>query len=304
MSNKSEKSATSSVSSVPAMELMDINDDNVRTTRGDILMESDAVAPQSPPPPSGSMLGYMARGIQGFLSATPSEQDKASADALMASQAAMDQLLPSSREVEATVHEDTPFQSRAPSLSPDRQDRQARSSSSSSSIRRTEKDAEEQFGGIPIPEEGDGYGMTDDDEDSDELDLTLMRMTPEDLIDALQRGRRVRGRDGLLDPDVVIPGMRKLIADRKERLRKQNSPEVRSVLECQRTGTILIVLHPRGSWIRYRLGKVFLASVGHQPLPGMEISRAMMRHLYGTKVITLLMICCQLHSSTAGPGLC
>ena len=44
MSNKSDKSASSSDGGVPAMELMDINDDNVGTTRGDVLMESDEVA--------------------------------------------------------------------------------------------------------------------------------------------------------------------------------------------------------------------------------------------------------------------
>ena len=85
--------------------------------------------------------------------------------------------------------------------------------------------------------------MKDDDGDSKELDLTEMRMSPEDLIKTPQHGRRVRGRDGFLDPDIVIPVMRKLIDDRKERLRKEHSPEVRSVSECQWTGTLLIVLH-------------------------------------------------------------
>ena len=227
-------------------------------------------------------MGYVAKGIQDFLGATPSAQDMESADVLMES----DQLLQASREVETAVHEDTPYQSRASSVFTARQDQQTRSASSSPSLRRTDKDDEEQFGGIPIPEEGDGYGMTDDDDDSDELDLTVLRMTPEDLIDALQRGRRVRGRDGLLDPDVVVPAMQKLIADRKARLRKDHTPEVRSVLECQRTGTLLVVLHPRGSWVRFRQGNVFLASVGHQPLAGIVISNAMKRHLRDTRVIT------------------
>ena len=113
MSNKSDKSASSSDGSVPAMELMDINDDNVRSTRGDVLLESDEVAPQSPPPASNSMLGYVAKGIQNFLGATPSAQDRESADAFMES----DQLLQNSRAMETAVHEDTPYQSRAPSVS-------------------------------------------------------------------------------------------------------------------------------------------------------------------------------------------
>ena len=118
------------------MALMDINDDNVRTSRGDVPMGSSEVAPQSPPPPSNSMMGYVAKGIQDFLGATPSAQDMESADVLMES----DQLLQASREVETAVHEDTPYQSRAPSESTARQDQQTRSASSSPSLRRTDKD--------------------------------------------------------------------------------------------------------------------------------------------------------------------
>ena len=63
---------------------------------------------------------------------------------------------------------------------------------------------------------------------------------------------------------------------------------VRSVLECVTPGwtdTYMVVLHPRGSWIRYKnSGQVFLASAGHQPLAGLEISEAMSRHLQGTRV--------------------
>ena len=72
MSNTSDKSASSSEGGVPAMALMDINDDNVRTSRGDVPMESSEVALQSPPPASKSMMGYVAKGIQDFLGATPS----------------------------------------------------------------------------------------------------------------------------------------------------------------------------------------------------------------------------------------
>jgi hypothetical protein len=60
------------------------------------------------------------------------------------------------------------------------------------------------------------------------------------------------------------------------------------VLECVTPGwtdTHMVVLHPRDSWIRYKnSGQVFLASAGHQPLAGLEISEAMSRHLQGTRV--------------------
>ena len=123
MSNTSDKSASSSEGGVPAMALMDINDDNVRTSRGDVPMGSSEVAPQSPPPPSNSMMGYVAKGIQDFLGATPSAQDMASADVIMES----DQRLQASREVETAVHEDIPYHSRASSVFSERQDQQTRS---------------------------------------------------------------------------------------------------------------------------------------------------------------------------------
>ena len=47
-----------------------------------------------------------------------------------------------------------------------------------------------------------------------------------------------------------------------------------------------VVLHPRGSWLRYDAsGRVFLASVEHQPLSDLKISDTMARHLQGTRVL-------------------
>ena len=136
------------------MALMALDDDNVRTTRGDVPMDSDELASQPTPPASSSMLGYVAKGIQDFLGATPSLRDKETADASMETQVALEQQGDEKKN--------------------ERQDQPVRFPSSASSLRRTDKDDEEQFGGIPIPEEGNGYGMTEDEDDSDELDLTVM----------------------------------------------------------------------------------------------------------------------------------
>jgi len=103
------------------MALMALDDDNVRTTRGDVPMDSDELASQPTPPASSSMLGYVAKGIQDFLGATPSIRDKETADASMETQVALEQQVQGPRAVEATVHEDTPFQSVAPSVSNERQ---------------------------------------------------------------------------------------------------------------------------------------------------------------------------------------
>ena len=48
----------------------------------------------------------------------------------------------------------------------------------------------------------------------------------------------------------------------------------------------MIVLHPRGSWLRYdESGRIYLASVGHQPLADLEVSNTMARHLQSTQVL-------------------
>ena len=285
----SDRSSTSS--GAPPLSLPDLDEANVRTTRGDPGTQS-SLPPQPTPRTSTGMLEYMASSLQGMIGATPGQREEddniimegASDDIEMAQDGIV--------ERQMSVHTDTPFHSTAPLTEPSNAINVSKESAqvggyqrrSSVAQRRTNNDAAEEFAGIPIPEEGDGYGMTDDDDDTDE-DISDHMITPEDLLHRLRQGQRIRNATGVLDPAVVIPAMERLIRER--RAAHQESTEVRSVLLCERSGTQLVVLHPRGSWIKYRpSGRVYLASAGHQPLAGMTISKSMIRHLRNTSVVT------------------
>jgi len=242
----------------------------------------------------------MASSLQGLLGETPGQQEGHEETVLNGESNDTEM----SQGADAVIHQDTPFQHSAePLLSPQRSTTEGMQAEQlatqqqrlSESSRRVANDDAEEFSGIPIPEEGDGYGMTDDeDSDSNDTieDISGQSLTPEDLIRRLRQGHRLRDATGdlnpegygLMNPSVVIPAMERIIRERRRSARQ--SLEVRSVLECQRSGTQLVVLHPRGSWIKYRpSGRVYLASVGHQPLAGVIISKAMTRHLRGTKVL-------------------
>ena len=277
--NSTARSTTSSTESVQALALPDLDDSNVRRTRG-TASSTEPPRQASPTPSSTGVLGYMASSIQGLLGSTPGPMTGAN-------------VLPPAGVI---VHDDTPYHATAPLSSPtfgrdpgdvasDTEHGNADQLGQRDPLpRRTARDDGEEYNGIPIPEEDMDYG--DDEYFSDELELSELNLTPEALILELQQGRRIRDEhDKVLDPAVVIPAMRQLILDRRKNHRPE-SKEVRSVLLCRRTGTHLIVLHPRGSWVRYReSGRVYLASLGHQPLAGINISKAMVRHLRNTHVI-------------------
>ena len=273
--NSSTRSTPSSAEGVPTLALPDLDDSNVRRTRG----TANATVPPQPTPQASSptgMLGYMASSLHGLLGTTPGPM-------------AGDEGQTANGGNASSVHEDTPYHAQAQLTSPMTESGPGSGDvdhehQRDMTLRRTNRDDGEEFGGIPIPEEGMDYG--DDEYFSDELELADLNLTPEALILELQQGRRIRDEhDHVLDPAVVIPAMRQLIQERKKNQRPE-SKEVRSVLLCRRSGTHVIVLHPRGSWVKYReSGRVYLASLGHQPLAGLSISKAMVRHLRYTHVI-------------------
>ena len=90
-----------------------------------------------------------------------------------------------------------------------------------SGLRRNDGDDAEEFGGIPIPEEG--VDCSSDDDAS--IDLIDLDPTPAELIAELLRGRVVRGEDGIpLGPTRVIPAMQDL-------LKRRNRKEVKRTLQ-------------------------------------------------------------------------
>ena len=93
--------------------------------------------------------------------------------------------------------------------------------------RRGQGDDAEEFGGIPVPEEGVDYPS--DEDDGEPIQLVDLDPTPEELIAELLRGRVIYGEDGgTLDPAAIIPAMQEL-------LRKRNREEVTRALKQQRS---------------------------------------------------------------------
>ena len=119
-------------------------------------------------------------------------------------------------------------------------------------LKRINGDASLEYGGIPIAGENTGDEYTSDSDDSAD-DLALKDMTPEQVIRALRQGRHVREPQERLKPAATISEMEMVIRERRRGCCSK-SVWVRSVLQCVTPGWTdkhVIVLHPRGAWLRY-----------------------------------------------------
>ena len=159
------------------------------------------------------------------------------------------------------------------------------------SLRRSDKDVDEEYSRVPIAGEDpsdyeeDGTPKYDSDEyDPEVICFEDFQPTDSELLEVLMKGLKVSVGNRLIDAETTIPQLQaqmrgELMSDRAW------AGDVRSVLINAR-GLEMVMMHPTGTHIKFSpTGRVGLVNANGQPVPGMVISKNTEKRMKCARVV-------------------